>query len=129
VRHNTDRLAPKLLSDYVKRYYSRFPQNVRYFLFLTTKLRVNDSDSFVTKIRTNDLIRYRTIGKYLKVYELPEILTWRAIHEALPKLGKQGRARCQFIRSGLLELGNLYLLAGLLPSWESYLNEQRLDRI
>jgi hypothetical protein len=108
VRHNTDRLAPKLLSDYVKRYYSRFPQNVRYFLFLTAKLRVNDSDSFVTTIRTNDLIRYRTIGKYLKVYELPEILTWGAIHEAFPKLGKQGRARSQLNRSGLLELGNMY---------------------
>ena len=128
VRHNTDRLAPKLLSDYVKRYYSRFPQNVRYFLFLTAKLRVNDSDGVVATIRAHDLIRYRTIGKYLKVYELPDILTWRAIHDALPKLGKQGRANCQLIRSGLFELGNMYLQAGLLPSWESYLNEQRLDR-
>ena len=128
VRHNTDRLAPKLLSDYVKRYYSRFPQNVRYFLFLTAKLRVNDSDDFITTIRAHDLIRYRAIGKYLKVYELPEILTWQAIHDALPKLGKQGRANCQLIRSGLFELGNMYLQAGLLPSWESYLNEQRLDR-
>ena len=128
VRHNTDRLAPELLSDYVKRYYSRFPQNVRYFLFLTAKLRVNDSDGVVATIRAHDLIRYRAIGKYLKVYELPDILTWRAIHDALPKLGKQGRANCQLIRSGLFELGNMYLQAGLLPSWESYLNEQRLDR-
>ena len=128
VRHHTDRLAPKLLSDYVKGYYSRFPQNVRYFLFLTAKVRVNDSDNFVTTIRAHDLIRYRAIGKYLKVYELPEILTWRAIHDALPKFGKHGRARCQLIRSGLLQLGNLYLQAGLLPSWESYLNERRLER-
>jgi len=127
-RHNTDRLAPKLLSDYVKGYYSRFPQNVRYFLFLTEKLRVNDSESFVTTIRTKELKRYRTLGRYLKVYELPEILTWRAIHDALPKLSNQGRSRCQLIRSGLLELGNMYLQAGLLPSWESYLNEQRLER-
>lgn len=127
-RHNTDRLAPKLLSDYVKGYYSRFPQNVRYFLFLTAKLRVNDSDSFLTTLRGKDLMRYRATGKYLQIYELPEILTWRAIHDALPKRSKRGRVTCQLIRSGLLELGNRLLQAGLLPSWESYLNEQRLER-
>jgi hypothetical protein len=111
-RHNTDRLAPKLLSDYVKGYYSPFPQNVRYFLFLTAKLRVNESSSVVTPIRGKDLKRYRALGRYLKVYELPEILTWRAIHEALPKRSRRSRVTCQLIRSGLLELGNTLLQAG-----------------
>ena len=128
VRHNADRLAPKALSDYVKHYYSPFPQNVRYFLVLIAKLRVNDSDSLVTTSGAHDLLRYRTIGKYLQVYELPEILTWRAIHDALPKPSKRGQVTCQLIRSGLLELGNKLLQAGLLPSWESYLNEQRCER-
>ena len=127
-RHNTDRIAPKLLNDYVKGYYSPFPQNVRYFLFLTAKLRVNESSSVVTPIRGKDLKRYRALGRYLKVYELPEILTWRAIHEALPKRSRRSRVTCQLIRSGLLELGNTLLQAGLLPSWESYLNEKRLDK-
>ena len=108
VRHNTDRLAPKALSDYVKHYYSPFPQNVRYFLVLIAKLRVNDSDSLVTTIGAHDLLRYRTIGKYLQVYELPEILTWRAIHDALPKPSKRGQVKCQLIRSGLWNLATNY---------------------
>jgi hypothetical protein len=127
-RHNTDRLSPKLLSDYIKGYSSPFPQNVRYFLSLTAKLKVSDSDSVLKTMRTKDLKRYRALGRYLKVYELPEILTWRAIHEALPKRNEPGRLRCQLVRSGLLELGNTFFQAGLLPSWESYLNERRLDR-
>jgi integrase len=127
-RHNTDRLAPKLLGDYIKGYSSPFPQNVRYFLSLTAKLKLSDSDSVLKTMRTKDLKRYRALGRYLKVYELPEILTWRAIHEALPKRNEPGRLRCQLVRSGLLELGNTFFQAGLLPSWESYLNEQRLDR-
>ena len=44
-------VSPRSTEDYVKSYHSRFPQNVRYFLFLTAKLRVNDSDSVVTTIR------------------------------------------------------------------------------
>ncbi|HXQ69197.1 MAG TPA: hypothetical protein VN844_01855, partial [Pyrinomonadaceae bacterium] len=127
-RHNTDRLSPKLLSDYIIGYSSPFPQNVRYFLSLTAKLKASDSDSVLKTMRTKDLKRYRALGRYLKVYELPEILTWRAIHEALPKRNEPGRLRCQLVRSGLLELGNTFFQAGLLPSWDSYLNEQRLDR-
>jgi len=127
-RHNTDRLSPKLLSDYIKGYSSPFPQNVRYFLSLTAKLKVSEADSVLKTMRTKDLKRYRALGRYLKIYELPEILTWRAIHEALPKRNEPGRLRCQLVRSGLLELGNTFFQAGLLPSWESYLNERRLDR-
>jgi integrase len=89
---------------------------------------LTDYDSGVTTIRNKHLIRYRAIGQYLQTYELPEVLTWQAIHEAMRKVSKPGRLKRQLIRSGLLELGNIYLQAGLLPSWESYLNEQRLDR-
>src|ERR1700754_1028758 len=127
-RHNTDRLSPKLLSDYIIGYSSPFPQNVRYFLSLTAKLKASDSDSVLKTMRTKDLKRYRALGRFLKVYELPEILTWRAIHEALPKRNEPGRLRCQLVRSGLLELGNTFFQAGLLPSCDSYLNDQRLDR-
>ena len=73
-------------------------------------------------------MRYRAIGEYLKSYELPETLTWQAIHEALPKLSKRGRSRSKFIRSGLLELGNLFLQERLLPNWDCYLSEQRLQK-
>jgi site-specific recombinase XerC len=53
-------------------------------------------------------------------------LTWHAIQEALPKLGKRGRPRSKAIRSGLLEVGNVFAEQGLLPSWNSYLWERRL---
>jgi site-specific recombinase XerD len=126
--HNEDRLAPKLLSEYIKSYASPFPQNVRYFLALAAKSRVPHGNTYETTVRAIDLRRYRAIGGYLKIYELPEILTWRAIHEALPKLSNRGRVRSKFIRSGLLELGNLLLQERLLPDWNSYLCEQRLDK-
>jgi integrase len=73
-------------------------------------------------------VRYRAIGEFLKIYELPEVLTWQAIHEALPKLGKRGRTRSKLIRSGLLELGNLFVHERLSPGWTSYLDEQRVDK-
>ena len=79
-------------------------------------------------MRGKDLMRYRAIGEYLKIYELPEILTWQAIHEALPKLGKRGRARCQIYPLGLVRTRQSVFARGLLPSWDSYLNEQRLDK-
>jgi len=59
---------------------------------------------------------------------LHRLLTWQAINEALPKLSKRGRVRTKFIRSGLLELGNLFLQERLLPDWNSFLCEQRLDK-
>ena len=45
------------------------------------------------------------------------MLTWHAIHEALPKLSKRARDRTKAIRSCLLELGNLFLQEQL---WSPY---------
>jgi len=111
---------------YIKNYTSPFPQNERYFQTLFAKFTLTDSDTGKTTIRTKDQRRCRAIGEYLRVYELPEILTWYAIQEALPKLSKRGRPRSKSIRSGLLELGNLFAEQGLLPNWNSYLWERRL---
>ena len=126
--HNEDRLALKRLSKYIKSYVSPFPQNVRYFLTLTATIRLPNGNADETTVRAKELMRYRAIGEYLKSYELPESLTWQAIHEALPKLSKRGRSRSKFIRSGLLELGNLFLQERLLPNWDCYLSEQRLQK-
>jgi hypothetical protein len=90
--------------------------------------RLPNGNADETTVRAKELMRYRAIGKYLKSYELPESLTWQAIHEALPKLSKRGRSRSKFIRSGLLELGNLFLQERLLPNWDCYLSEQRLQK-
>src|ERR1051325_10128859 len=107
--HNADRQAPKRLNKYIKSYDSPFPQNVRYFLALTTKLGLADCNVDDRSVRARDLCKYRAVGEYLQSHELPEILTWQAIHEALPKArkrGERGRIRVHFIRSGLLELGH-----------------------
>ena len=124
--HNEERLAPSLLIKYIENYTSPFPQNERYFQTLFGKFTLSDFDTGITKIRTIDQTRCRAIGEYLRVYELPECLTWHAIQEALPKLSKRGRPRSKAIRSGLLELGNIFAQQGLLPSWDSYLWERRL---
>ena len=71
--------------------------------------------------------KYRAVGEYLQSHELPEMLTWQAIHEALPKArkrGQRGRAKVHFIRSGLLELGNHFLPEQLVP----YQRERRLEK-
>jgi hypothetical protein len=107
--HHADRQAPKRLNKYIKNYDSPFPQNVRYFLALTTKLGLADCNVDERGVRARDLCKYRAVGEYLQSHELPEVLTWQVIHEALPKArkrGQQGRMRVHFIRSGLLELGH-----------------------
>ena len=125
--HNQNRVAPRRLSKYIKSYASPFPQNVRYFSALTAKLKLTNCNADERSVRFIDLCRYRAIGEYLKSHELPEMLTWQAIHDALPKArkrGKRGRIGVQFIRSGLLELGNHFLKEQLLP----YQHERLLEK-
>jgi hypothetical protein len=107
--HNQNRRAPKLLSKYIKSYDAPFPQNVRYFSALTAKLGLANCNVDERSVPVRDLCKYRAVGEYLQSHDLPEILTWQAIHEALPKArkrGQRGRIRVHFIRSGLLELGH-----------------------
>jgi len=69
-------------------------------------------------VRARDLCKYRAIGEYLRNIELPEMLTWEAIHEAMPnrsKLSQRGRTRSRWIRSGLLELANHFVPEQLVP--------------
>ena len=91
IYHNQNRRAPKLLSKYIKSYDSPFPQNVRYFLALTAKLGLANCNVDERSVGVRDLCRYRAVGEYLKSHELPEMLTWQAIHEALPKVRKRGQ--------------------------------------
>jgi hypothetical protein len=123
--HYENRLAPKALERYVRNYRSPFPQNERYFAALTAKLGFGTFNSAETNIRPVDLLRYRAIGEYFKTCELPERLTWEAIHDALPELGKRARDRTKAIRSCLLELGNLFLQE---PDWDSYRQERLLEK-
>lgn len=123
--HYQDRCAPKALAKYVRTYRSPFPQNERYFAALAAKLKLDGCNVTETTIRAKDLWRYQALGEYLKCCELPEILTWRAIENALPKLTKRARDRTKAIRSCLFELGNLYLQEEL---WSKYRQERLLAK-
>ena len=125
--HNDERFAPKRLDKYIKSYDSPFPQNVRYFLALTTKLGLANCNVDERSVLVRDLLKYRAVGEYLQSHELPELLTWQAIHEALPKArkrGQRGRIRVHFIRSGLLELGH-HILS---EQFVQYLRERLMEK-
>src|ERR1043165_2372930 len=68
------------------------------------------------------LCNYNNTNRH--THELPEILTWEAIHEPLPKPSKRGRTRSRWIRSGLVELGNHFLPEQLVP----YQRERLLEK-
>ncbi len=123
-RHYEERRAPKALEKYVRNYRSPFPQNDRYFAALAAKLKL-DSCNAETTIRARDFRRYRALGEYLKICELPEPLTWCAIEDALPRLTKRAHGRTKAIRSCLFELGNLFLQEEL---WSKYRQERLLAK-
>jgi len=129
IYHNQNRCAPMLLNKYIKSYDSPFPQNVRYFLALTTKLGLVDCNVDDRSVRARDLCKYRAVGEYLQSHELPEMLSWQAMHDALPKTrkrGQRGRAKVHFIRSGLLEIGHHFLPEQFVPYQRERLMEKCL---
>jgi len=80
-------------------------------------------------VPVRDLCKYRAVGEYLQSHELPEMLSWQAIHEALPKArkcGQRGRIRVHFIRSGLLEIGHHFLPEQFVPYQRERLMEKWL---
>ncbi len=52
----TNRFAPKRLDKYIKSYDSPFPQNVRYFLALTTKLGLANCNVDERSVLVRDLL-------------------------------------------------------------------------
>lgn len=128
VVHNADRRAAEQLKRYLKTYSSPFPRNREYLAKLASKINWDHIDKYTKKIRAKDVRRFRAIGDFLKIHRLPEVLTWDAIVQALPQIGKSGRMRIKAIRSCLLDLGHLFAESGLIEDWNSYLNERRLRR-
>ena len=110
--HHDDQEAPRLLREYLESYTSPFPQNERYMTEIASKL---------INIRGSDLVRLRAFGRFLQTYELPEVLTWDAIDQALPESG-------QFIRSCLFQLGDVLAERGKMQGWESHLSNGGLRR-
>jgi len=60
--------------------------------------------------------------------ELPEVLTWHAIDQALPLLGQTNSVKIGFIRSCLFELGDLLAERSEIQDRSSHLHENTLRR-
>lgn len=121
--HYNDQLAKGTLRKYVQEYSSSFRQNATYFVDLASRI------NWLAPITAHDLRRFRTIGEFLKVNQLPEVLTWEAIEDARPRYGKANRMKKMLIRSCLLDLGNLYAERGLMQDRDSYQHERRLHSL
>jgi len=125
-RHDAERVAAALLRRYLENYSSPFPQNERYMAELAATINWQDVENGTARIVERHVSRFRAIGKLLKTKELPEVLTWEAIENVLPPLGKKRRTTTKFIRSALFDLGHLFAERGLLPDWNLHLAERRL---
>lgn len=121
--HYLDQLAKGTLRKYVQEYTSPFPQNATYFADIASRL------NWLAPITAHDLRRFRAIGEFLQVNQLPEVLTWKAIDDARPRYGKADQIKIMLIRSCLLDLGNIYVERGLMPDWNSYRLERRLHSL
>ncbi len=127
-RHDAERVAAPLLRKYLENYSSPFPQNEQYMAELAATINWQNVEKGTARIVEYHVSRFRAIGKLLKTKELPEVLTWEAIENVLPPLGKKRRTTTKFIRSALFDLGHLFAERGLLPEWNLYLAERRLGQ-
>lgn len=118
--HYNEQRAKASLEKYVLEYHSPFPQNQAYFGDLASRI---DWSQIVT---TDHLSRFRAGGDFLKINELPEVLSWRVIDDLLPQYGEGNSHKTKFVRSCLFDLGHLYAERGLIQDWNSYLLERRL---
>lgn len=118
--HYNEKRARPSLEKYVLEYHSPFPQNQVYFGELTSRIDWSQT------ITTNDLARFRAAGGFLKINELPDVLSWRVIDALRPKNGEGNSHKIKFIRSCLFDLGQIYAERGLIQDWNSYLLERRL---
>jgi len=126
--HHDDREAPILLRDYFKSYTCRFPQNQFFMGELAATFNWEAVESGLLKIRGRDLNRFRAFGSFLGTYELPKVLTWHAIDQALPPLGQANPVKIVFIRSCLVELGELFAERREMQDRSLHLHERALRR-
>lgn len=122
-RHHGEHRSRSELRKYLQSYRSPFPQNERYMFELSAMIDWNCGKP----LGSETLFRFRAIGKFLTLNELPKILSWQAIEAALPPLTGKRRTAKQ-IRSSLMDLGHLYAVRGELPDWNSYLSHRRIKR-
>lgn len=126
--HHEDQKAPTLLRAYFETYTSPFPMNERYMAELAATLNWEAMENGLMRIRGRDLARFRAFGSFLETRELPEVLTWHAIDQALPQLGQTNSVKIGFIRSCLFELGDLLAERREIQDRGSHLHDNGLGR-
>lgn len=126
--HHEDQKAPTLLRKYFETYSSPFLKNHFYMAQLGSTINWEAVDKGRVRIRGRDLERLRAFGSFLETYELPEVLTWQAIDQALPRLSRTNAKRIGFIRSCLFELGDLLAERKEIQDRSSHLHEKGLRR-
>lgn len=126
--HHEDQKAPTLLRAYFETYTSPFPKNERYMAELAATINWEAVANGLMRIRGRDLARFRAFGSFLETRELPEVLTWHAIDQALPQLGQTNSVKIGFIRSCLFELGDLLAERREIQDRGSHLHDNSLGR-
>ena len=127
-KHHDDIRASKSLRKYLETFTSPFQQNQHYMAQLASAIDWEAVANGVVTINGWDCKRMRAFGRFLQKYELPEVLTWEVIEQALPRLGQPNAMKIGFIRSCLFELGELLAERRKMPDRKSYLHEKSLRR-
>jgi hypothetical protein len=127
-KHHDDVRASKSLRKYLETFTSPFQQNQHYMAQLASAIDWEAVANGVVTINGWDCKRMRAFGSFLQKYELPEVLTWEVIEQALPRLGQPNPMKIGFIRSCLFELGELLAERRKMPERKSYLHEKCLRR-
>lgn len=80
------------------------------------------------KIRGVHFHRFRVFGTFLETYELPEALSWDVIDQTLALVGQHSATEKRFVRSCLLQLGNVLAERRLIEDRESQLTKCGIRR-
>lgn len=125
--HHADRLAPAEFTKYYENYTSPFPQNRHYLAAFVATMNLAGTSNGVFNILERHVFQCRVIGEFLRTTELPEVLTWKAIDNAMPKLDKKAHKRAKLIRSFLLHLGHTAAEQGSIEDRQAYLSERVIN--
>jgi len=107
-------LAPDILRRYAIDYATPYPYNKGLFELLVTTINWET-------ITDQVYLRFRAFGQFLQEHQLSNPLSWEAVEEVLPPLGRTNRSRLKHVRACLFDVGHLLVARGKLESRETYL--------
>ena len=109
-----DRLAPRVLREYVEGFTISFPYNRALFEIMAATIEWEAVDQKIDQ-------RFRAFGRFLQNHEFKEPLSWEAIEQALPAIGPTNRNNPKMVRASLLDLGHTLAAKGKMESRETYI--------